>query len=207
MIVIDGQPTELQISNFANLEELLVRVMSANSLEDRIVTDVLVDDEAFNEIYPHQAEDIETASFDKVEIKSAPMQEMAVNITEELAKVVDVMAQGGRNVADLFRQADDAEALEIFQDLLDVTRDFMTMVGVLREEFALDSLPEFNAAAREISEVLTEISETLENEDWILMADLLEYEYSPVVNKWRGVVDSISTRLQSQAVREVSHGA
>lgn len=196
MIVIDGQNTGLNVSNYQNLEDLLVKMMESDNLEDRVVTDVLVDDESFSEIYPHQAEDIETSSINKVEIKSVAVSDMAVSITTELEKVVHIMSRGGRQVAELFRQADDSEALELFQDLLDVTQNFMRMIGVLREEFDLSKSTEFNAASQEISGVLSEVSEVLENEDWILMADLLEYEFIPTVEKWDKVVSKLRQDIQ-----------
>ncbi len=201
MIVIDGMQTGLSVNNYQNLEELLVKVLEEDSLENRVVTDVLVDEENFSEIYPHQAEDITTQEFQRVEIISMPIEEMAVNITRELYKVVRLMEQGGRSVADLFRQADDSEALEVLQDLLDVTRDFLNMIGVLRNEFSLSNNKEFNANAEEISNLFTEMSEVMENEDWILLADILEYEFIPTVNKWKRVVAQIREDIRDKDPR------
>ena len=53
MITIDGANTNLRIENFANLEEILVRASSDSRLDNRIVTDVLLNDEVFSELYPH----------------------------------------------------------------------------------------------------------------------------------------------------------
>jgi hypothetical protein len=188
MIVIDGKQTGLEINNFTNLEELLVTVVEDGYMQNRMVTDVYVNKESFSEIYPHQAEDIPTGEIDSVEIVSVPVPEMAVNITRELYKVVRLMSEGGRSVADLFRQADDAEALELYQDLLDVTRDFLGMIGVLRDEFSLRDNAAFNANIEELSNLFSEMVEVTENEDWILLADLLEYEFLPAVNRWKKVV-------------------
>ena len=188
MIVIDGQKTGLSVNNFANLEELLVKVVGDGYMENRMVTDVLVNKEPFSEIYPHQAEDIPSKDIESVEIVSVPVPEMAVNITRELYKVVRLMGEGGRTVADLFRRADDAEALEMYQDLLDVTRDFLGMIGVLRDEFSLKEHQAFSENMEEISSLFTEMIEVSENEDWILLADLLEYEYLPTVGKWKKVI-------------------
>jgi uncharacterized protein YegJ (DUF2314 family) len=201
MIVIDGMQTGLSVNNYQNLEELLVKVLEEDALENRVVTDVLVDEENFSEIYPHQAEDITNGEFQRVEIISVPIEEMAVNITRELYKVVRLMEQGGRSVADLFRQADDSEALEVLQDLLDVTRDFLNMIGVLRNEFSLSNNKEFNANAEEITHLFTEMSEVMENEDWILLADILEYEFIPSVNKWKRVVAQIREDIRDQDPR------
>ena len=188
MLIIDGNQSTIDLKSFGNLEELLVNVMDDDALASRVITDVLVDNESFSEIYPHQAEDIETGSYEKVEIISVPVKDMAVNITRELYKVIGIMGHGGRQVADLFRKADDAEALEVYQDLLDVTRDFLGMIAVLREEFILKKHQEFHDAAEEINNLFGEMSEVMENEDWILLSDLLEYEFIPATEKWKKVI-------------------
>ena len=201
MIVIDGQQTDLRVKNFANLEDLLVRVIEGDYLDNRMVTDVFVNDQQFSEIYPHQAEDIATATIAKVEIKSVPVPEMAVSITRELYKVVRLMEEGGRTVADLFRRADDAEALELYQDLLDVTRDFLGMIGVLRDEFSLKEREVFNENMEELTNLFTEMIEVTENEDWILLSDLLEYEFLPAVGRWKQVIADLreDIRVASKA--------
>lgn len=191
MIVIDGRQSDMLVGNFANLEEILVNVMGEDALENRVITDVLVNDEAFSEIYPHQAEDIGSEFIKSVEVRSIPVEEMAVSITQELHKVAQIMSNGSREVSRLFRQAEDTEALELLQDLLDVTRDFMSMLGVLRSQYAQAANEEFSANVEQFSSLLTEMSEVLENEDWILLADLLEYEFQPVCDAWQRVTQAL----------------
>ena len=79
MIIVDGRNSGKEISNFANLEEILVDVMEEEGMESRVVTDVLVNNELFSEIYPHQAEDISTASINSVEVRSIEASEMALS--------------------------------------------------------------------------------------------------------------------------------
>ncbi len=188
MIIIDGRQTELQVANFSNLEELLVGVLGNVDMENRVVTDVLVNQEQFSEIYPHQAEDIACDAIESVEVRSMPVGEMAVNIAREMYKVAEMMAGGGKQVARLFRQAEDAEGLELFQDLLDVTRDFTGMLNVLRSEFSLTKSKEFTKSTDTLSALLSEMTEVLENEDWVMLADLLEYEFVPVCESWKKVI-------------------
>jgi len=188
MILIDGQKSELDIASFDNLDQIFVRVREDGILNDRVVTDVFVNDRPFSEIYPHQAEDIDAREVQSVDIRTLPVGEVAVEITRELYKVVTLMGEGATRVAELFRQADDAEALETYQDLIDVTRDFIGMISVLRGEFALKDHKEFLEASEQLSTLFTEMTDVLSNEDWILLADLLEYEFLPAVNRWKKVV-------------------
>jgi hypothetical protein len=202
MIIIDGQRSPLEVHQFENLEQIIEKVMEDRRMQSRIVTDVLVNEEAFSEIYPHQAEDMEVSYIKRVEIVSVPASEMAQDITRELYKVVTLMGKAGRQVADLFRQADDDQALELYGDLLDVNRDFLSMVGVLRGEYATDTSEEFESSLADLSSLFSEMIEIQENEDWILLADLLEYEYLPVVDKTKNMVarlrESVRTTIKQE---------
>ncbi len=199
MIVIDGQQTNLQVNSFGNLEEILVKVMEDQRLDNKIITDVLVNDENFSEIYPHQAEDIASGDIRSVEIISVPKAQMALNITQELGKVVTILSRGAREIADLFRQADDGEALEMYQDFLEVARNFLSMISLLRDEFHLREEGGFGEAVMEMSDLFTEMMDVMENGDWILLSDLLEYEFLPVVDRWRGVIDNLLDQIGAKA--------
>ncbi len=188
MIIIDGRQSEMQVANFSNLEEILVNVMENDEMENRIVTDVLVNEEQFSEIYPHQAEDIGSDFIQRVEVRSVPVGDMAIDISEEMYKVVQIMVHGSKQVARLFRQADDTEGLELLQDLLDVTRDFLNMVEALRNQFNLDASIEVEENSLKLSSLIAELTEVLENEDWILFADLLEYEFLPSCESWKQII-------------------
>ncbi|WP_319543640.1 hypothetical protein [uncultured Pseudodesulfovibrio sp.] len=191
MIIIDGKQYDIGSNNFENLEQVFNKVVEDGHLEDRVVTDVRVNEESFSEIYPHQAEDIEMSEIESVEIVTMATNEMAVEITLELYKVVNLMSEGGKRVAELFRQADDAEALETYQDLIDVIRNFLNMIGILRDEYSLKDHPEYVSSAEEMNDMFTEMGNVLENEDWILLADLLEYEFLPAVEKWKKVIKNL----------------
>jgi len=198
MIIIDGSKTDLRIEHYANLEEILVEAVGDGRLNRRVVTDVLLNNESFSELYPHQAEDIAAEDISSVEIRSMPVGEMALNIAQELFKVCDLMALGSREVARFFRRADDDEGLEMLQDMLDVSRDFMSMLGVLRSEFGLSADVDLSADVETFSSLLAEMTEVLENEDWILLADLLEYEFSPVCENWKRVIQDLREKLRAK---------
>ncbi|GAB1409917.1 hypothetical protein MASR1M90_10710 [Desulfovibrionales bacterium] len=200
MIIIDGQRSLLEVAHFENLEQIIEKIMTEDYMSNRVVTDVLVNNELFSEIYPHQAEDLDASYIDQVEFRSVPAAEMAQNITLELYKVVTLMGKAGRQVATYFRQANDADALEMYGDLLDVNRDFLGMVGVLRNEFALDTA-DFEASLEGLSSLFSEMIEIQENEDWILLADLLEYEYLPLVEKTKDIIAQLRGAVKASTKR------
>lgn len=197
MIIVDGRQSERRLDEFSNLEELLTSLMGAEDMQGRVLTDVLVDDETFSEIYPHQSEDMACDGFAKVEIKTAPAKEIALEISGELDKVARMMASGGRNVGRLLREGKKSDALELLQDLLDVTRDFMGMLAHLRDQYLGGADEEFVAKAEKLSDLVTEMSDVLESEDWILLADLLEYEFVPMCEDWRVLGENVHRQLKA----------
>ena len=160
-------------------------------MHDRVVTDVLVNNEAFSEIYPHQAEDMSCDEITSLEVRSVPATQMAVEISAEMEKVARMMASGAKNVARLFREAADTDALELFQDLLDVTRDFMNTSMTLRAQYIGGENPAYDALTEKFSDLLSEMGDVMENEDWILLSDLLEYEFMPICDEWKDMSDKV----------------
>ncbi|WP_291439771.1 hypothetical protein [Desulfovibrio sp.] len=200
MIIIDGNESVKSISTFENLEQALTSIMRDEEMEGRVITDVLVNDEAFSEIYPHQAEDITCDAISRLEVRSVPNSELAVDIAGEMGKVTLMMEHGARQVARLFREASDTDALELLQDLLDVTRDFMNMLGDLRGRYAEGDSDAFAEKTEKLSNLISEMSDGLENEDWILLSDLLEYEFLPICAEWR----EVSEQLRQQIIQRVA---
>ena len=192
MIVIDGRQSELTLSNYANLEEVLTKLIEEEQLEQRIVTDVLVNNEPFSELYPHQAEDIETDEIDRLELCTVSVCQMASDMIGELPKVVDIMSSGGRGVATLLRRNELVEAFEMLQDMISVTRDFIATVHVLRGQFSVGGNVDLDSLGDTLGDLLGEITDVIANEDWILVADLLEYEYLPACEGWRSVINALS---------------
>jgi len=197
MIVIDGRESGISLSNFANLEEVLSKVIEEEGLEERIVTDVLLDDEAFSELYPHQAEDIEAGSFSRLELRTVSIDQMAGDVLGELPKVIDIMAGGSRQTAALLRQAELAEGLEVLQDIIGVSRELLNTVHVLRKQYSTGPSKEINELGDTLGELLGEIGDVMVNEDWVLLADLMEYEFLPACEAWRPVIDAIGRDLEA----------
>ncbi len=188
MIVIDGRQSAMELGNFANLEEVLVKVMEEEVVPDHIVTDVLVNQEAFTEIYPHHAEDIEIDEIQSVEVRTVSLNQMADDVSHELFTVIKIMQNGAKGVAGYLRQGDIAEGLEVLQDLLDVTRNFLGTVSVLHQRFPLPNSTAMEETSSTLDKLLQEMCDVMSSQDWLLLADLLEYEFMPACEEWDQVV-------------------
>lgn len=196
MIRIDGHESGRKIAEFNNLEELLKGIMSEEAFANRVITDVIVNNQNFTEIYPHQAEDMDCSGITSVELKTMPANKMAVEMAAELEKVAVMMGKGARSVAELFRESKQGDALELLQDLLDVTRDFMGLLSYLRDNYLGGGDEGFAARLESFSNLIGEMGDVMENEDWILLADLLQFEFAPACDEWRKAGIALHTQLE-----------
>ncbi|MDL2267544.1 hypothetical protein LJC46_06115 [Desulfovibrio sp. OttesenSCG-928-G15] len=199
MIVIDGRESQLAISSYANLEETLTAVIAEEGLDTRIITDVLLDEEPFSELYPHQAEDIETESFSRLELRTVSFEQMAKDVIGELPKVIRLLEISGKQVATLLRQRNLAEGLEVLQDMIAVSRDLLNSITVLRSQYSSGPNEEIVRLGDEFGGLLGEIGDSMDNEDWMLVADLMEYELQPSCEVWLSVIDNLATDISKAA--------
>ncbi len=197
MIIIDGRQTELSITNFENLEQLLVSVSNCDEMNGRVVTDILVNNEQFSELYPHQSEDIESDELESVEIRSVHYTQMALDITTELYKVSKIMQVSSTEISTHFRNVNTEDGLPLFLDLINVIRNFMGMIAVLRTEFIDTVDAGFVNHVEAISQILGEMNEVLASEDWLLLADLLEYEFQPTCQGWESILDKLHSDIKA----------
>lgn len=195
MIIIDGRQSTMDIGAFANLEEILVKVVEEEITDGNIVTDVFVNKEAFSEIYPHHAEDIESAEISSVEVRTVPMGVMAAEVNQEMFTVIKIMQNGAKGVSGLLRQGDTAEGLEVLQDLLDVTRHFLGTISVLHQRFPAHDKDALDGVATTLDGLLTEMSDVMTDQDWLLLADLLEYEFHPACDEWNDILTAFAEDL------------
>ena len=107
------------------------------------------------------------------------------------------MASGSRRVASLLRQTELAEALDVLQDLVLVSRELLNTVHTLRSRYSTGACAELDALGDTLGDLLGEIADVMGNEDWMLVADLLEYEYLPACDGWRDVINRIASDVEA----------
>ncbi len=197
MIIIDGHQSEMHINDFANLGEILNTALTNENLQNRVVTEVRLNDRLFSELYPYQADDIGANTIKQVDIISVPVNEMALAISEELFTVIKIMSLGSRHVSLLFNESKDNEALELFIDLIDVTRNFLSMINVLRNEYRVGQEDiNMDKHIESIAALLGELTEILESKDWLLLSDLIEFEFIPQCESWKELISSLQQSIR-----------
>ncbi|GJL77136.1 MAG: hypothetical protein NPINA01_01250 [Nitrospinaceae bacterium] len=144
--------------------------------------DVPFDSETIRETPVSQIETLETeiSSLDEI------LKKNITNAQDYLQKLIP----GIQKAADLFRSGSEQEANKFFLNIIDgmdwfsqVTGSIAQAVG-LKAETALWGGKSFPALQENLVEWTQQMVEANKNKDWVLLADLLEYEILPFYREW-----------------------
>jgi hypothetical protein len=70
----------------------------------------------------------------------------------------------------------------------------------LRDEFSIHREDELLPLTNKLSELLEEINDVLSQEDWVLLADLAEYEFLPTCEAWTSVLTNLADDIAQYKV-------
>lgn len=198
MIFINGVQSDLTVVDYNNLEEILLATMETCDSESKIITDVILNDELFSEVYPHQASDIESSLIKKLEITAIDIVVMANNMIAELSKVTTAMSIATVQIATYFRRGDDTKGIQTLQDFLQVNHDFINMLDTLHKSFTFTQSTHIEELTAKLSTLLTELMDIMEAGDYILLADIFEFELAPLCLEWNRTLADLRDALSNE---------
>ena len=192
-ILLDQQGTAIEESSVHNLEEILVKVMSDLIKPGQVITTVKLNGEVYSEKKPHDAVRISLSDIKTLEIDTMGTDEIAWRFLDSGVEQVDMIIQGAQKISELFRIADEGEANKQHAEFVNALRLFLQMVAEVKEILHLDLTSTFKGRTVEdrvekLSEMMDQMLHVQEEEDWIMLADLLEYELIPLLEEWKSIL-------------------
>jgi hypothetical protein len=190
-VYIDSNPIDIDTAKFNNLEDLIYEVMTNYTGGDKLIVEVKVNDKTFSERWPGEAKIIPLDKIVKIEFLTESIENIAVKMLETIPEQINSISEGLLNAAELYRVADEQEANLNFVKMLTLLRDFVNFITQLKnsnvipwEKVDVEGM-DIEAHYKKLIDLIDEMLEVQEDEDWILLADLIEYELTPIINKWK----------------------
>lgn len=198
-VTINEQPITADFSHLRSLEEALVEIHEKFIPPGEQLYQVRINGEFFSERYPRESRYLELHEIRRLDLKTLPHAEMARLILRETAQQGDILCLAIEKTARLFRVATEEEANHCLAQLLEALRWLMITgsqaLQVLREsqEGGQTAAPKETGRFMEnFQRLLDEMLAISQEEDYILLADLLEYELLPLVREWQGILNKVS---------------
>ena len=121
---------------------------------------------------------------------------VATNLTNALGYLKKLIP-GFEQAADLFRTGNEQEANKYYLQILDGIDWFSQVVSVImqpdEEETELSDADDENLQVRQkkLTDLMSQMLEANQNKDWVLLADILEYEMVPFYKDWENILSKL----------------
>lgn len=180
-----------------NLEEILGEIMNLHVPEDRIINEVVLNGRMYSEQVPREAAGVDRDAIGILEVQTIPSVDLAHALVKTGPGYMDTLVQAAGLVAEQFRIGDEADANEQLSTFVQTLQDLFSMVDQALEILAI-SLDRFevdgvsaSAKVKELNQLLQEMISRQEDRDWILLADLLEYELADLLGDWKKILAQV----------------
>jgi hypothetical protein len=137
------------------------------------------------------------SDIDSLEVELANLKDL---VATNLANALDYLKKlipGFEEAADLFRTGNEQEANKYYLQILDGIDWFSQVVSIVMNpdegEIELPDADDENLPARQekLTDLMSQMLEANQNQDWVLLADILEYEMVPFYKDWENILSKL----------------
>ncbi len=188
-VVLDGARLEVEPEG-ETLQDVIGWLLENQVSADRALREVKVNGEPYNMADMGPASGMAASEIQHLEVETAEARQVALEFMGQAPTYLEAIAQAVAAVAELFRVVDERDASEQYIAVLESLQLFLTMLEETRRLLGLDLesavYQERTAAAalENLSGLIKKLLDAQENEDWVLLADLLEYDLAPELRAW-----------------------
>lgn len=199
-VYLDGKPMDGELVG-GNLSEMLNDLMSNRLGDDRTIREVKVNGANFEEAVMGPAMTVGRTAIDRLDVDTLETREVAQHFLSRAHVFLEPIVYSVERVAELFRVGDEKDASTHYVRTLESLQLFMQTLQSTREALALD----FEAAAVEgvsaqdrlnrLSGLVRELLEAQEQEDWVLLSDVLQYDLAPELSAWNPLLPELRRQV------------
>ena len=207
LVYVDEQTFETRVTPESTVGELIDAVRASLTETDRLVVGIRADGLDITGDGYGETLDKPVASYSRYDFVTSDPRQV---VRDALAECAAVLAEGAARRAeavDLFTKGDSVagiaalgECCRAWQQVHEAICNAMGLLGL--DPGALD-LPEGSLAAAlgGTRDQLAQVHEALQAQDFVLISDILQYEFDPIIENWRAAIDAILATTEHAAQR------
>ena len=198
-VTLNEQNLPVDLSHLRTLEEALLELNEKFIPDGQQLFQVEVNGQFFTERYPRESRYVTLGEVARLDLKTVSDVDLARSILTDAACQAETLTQALEKSAALFRLAAEDEANHYFAQVLEALR-WLLQTGegacqVLDVDMTKESSPQVGDVSdflKRFQDLLEEMLSVYEEEDYILLADLMEYELLPMVLQWQKILSQLS---------------
>ena len=196
-IHIDDQPATLPATS---MRELLAAVSESLAPSGRVVVEVKVDGESITG--PALDDDQPTDQASDIRVYSAKPSDLVVGILEEVRSGLAAASEMQQKAADHLQQDEPAQAMDLVKESINAWLQAQQAVGQSAQLLQLD-LQAIQVEGQSVIERMNELIASLNElkdivvaNDFVALADALQYEWPDITDRWDGAINAIIKHVE-----------
>ena len=128
-----------------------------------------------------------------LEVELADLKDLVATNLSNALDYLEKLIPGFDQAADLFRTGNEQEANKYYIQILDGMDWFSEVVNVVMSSEGEEQEPENSLQIRQakLTDLMSQMLEANKNQDWVLLADILEYEMTPFYKEWQTILSRL----------------
>jgi len=196
-LFVDGHAHDCRPGPDETLDDVLELVRRGNQSSHRAILglacdgiDILGDD--LNSYLTAPAR-----KFERIDVHTGMPDVLISHALAEAARILDVAESERAQVVDMFIKGKTGDGIILLGTCLsrwfqinEAISKSLGLIGVIPGAFEVD-LESLASALDPVSRKLGEIKSAVQSQDYVALADILEYEFNDVTNCWRKVIEAM----------------
>ncbi|MBE7557540.1 hypothetical protein HS125_00760 [bacterium] len=182
-ILFDNQAVDL--GPFATFPEYAEALERRAQERRRVITGVVVDGRNYHGLDSRELAGRDPAQVARLEISTENPRKLGITILYDTARYMPRLANGFSRVAEQIQRREEQSAMELLQECLSTWMELtqgmkgsMITLGLDLEEVELGET-NLGVIYEEILDLLSDVTDAMEEGDYLDLSDLLEYEVAP----------------------------
>ncbi len=196
-VFVDDQKVEFACEPSETLEQVIQRLQAQSCPSGSVIVGVRCDGVHLAEDELSKAMGRPATDYGCLEVVSSRPTTLvaeALNVASEMLTDAD---RGREQIAELFSEGKTdegiaalADCLTVWQQVHDAVRKSIHMLGVDPHAIQVQGQP-LQAALSVPMERLAMVRDALKDRDYVLLADVLQYEFEDVILKWQSLIETV----------------
>lgn len=190
----DSQEIQKQFAECTTLRDVISKIESEFSVRGEVVCEIHVNGVALSENDETRFAESATNEIRELTVFSNRPMNLIRDALVSIENMIPVLSDGSLRAAEAFRGADLPKAQKVFAEVIEGCQWLVDMLVSVRGAASgigqpVSSAERWFEAEKVIMKVVCEISDAYSSEDYVLVADLLEYELSTSLGIWKTTID------------------
>jgi len=191
-----------QLSDAPDLNAALEQARVHAETGGRLIVDILVDGQpAPDELFDDEPEGLD--EINELRFTTADTNELIIETAQTAIESVELLKADLEAGAQQIRAGDLQDSMETMRSILDGWQAMRDIVDQITQITSIDiqSIKVGEEMGSEIidslSKSLSEVRETLQNEDWSSLGDVIEYDLNELAVKWSAMLSALIEAVKS----------